>query len=461
MNIQQRLTILFAFLVSLVVIPSNIISWQIVSQKFYELTTIEARDKAQEFQELIHVLELLKLPNKPMRRKQFFTRLIQNIQDDNYIQLQTFDGQLIAQSTNFQEQNFLVINCQHEETGYLSVASINVSYYCHHLQKDQEFLGRLLVMIPLQKTESILNKLLVQEVIQTMIIILFSLILGSFWSKKALEPIRQITREVSESVKGNIFKLIKTSHLAKDEIRVLAESFNTLLQKIGALFFSQKRFLSNASHELKSPLTAILGHAQLARKRGKEHPQILDDSIGSIIRETQRLQRLVNELLELSTLEKTPIKLSTVNFIPILYEVLKDDIKPLQNEVEIRVEVEKDSVFEIDGHPDSIKQVLINLFSNALRVVDPKSGQINISCKKNTQFLEVSIQDNGPGIPADAIPHLFERFYRVDIARSRQQGGSGLGLSIVKEIMDQHHGHIQVESTLQEGTVIRLKFPLK
>lgn len=223
----------------------------------------------------------------------------------------------------------------------------------------------------------------------------------------------------------------------------------------------RSEFVANVSHELRTPLTSIRGFTETLLDGALDDPKVARQFLEIINTETERLSRLIDELLNLSKIEdgravpnRQPLKMG---------ELIHRAVAILQPRA-----VEKDLTIKIDlpenlpvvqGDPDMISQVLINLIDNAVSYTQP-GGEICISAAAVQNELKVDVQDTGIGIPPESLSRVFERFYRVDKARSREQGGTGLGLSIVKHIIDAHRGSVQVESKVGKGSTFSFLLPL-
>jgi two-component system phosphate regulon sensor histidine kinase PhoR len=223
----------------------------------------------------------------------------------------------------------------------------------------------------------------------------------------------------------------------------------------------RSEFVANVSHELRTPLTSIRGFAETLLDGALEDPRLAGDFLKIINAETERLSRLIDELLNLSKLEnhKFMPNLQPLEIKDLLERVVAV-LKSRAEEKQLAVKVEVPEFFStVPGDPDMIYQVLINLIENAICYTQP-GGEITVSASASPEDIRVDVRDNGIGIPAESLPRVFERFYRVDKARSREQGGTGLGLSIVKHIIDAHHGNVQVESEVGVGSTFSFVLPL-
>jgi len=236
------------------------------------------------------------------------------------------------------------------------------------------------------------------------------------------------------------------------------------ITEIKRLETMRRDFVANVSHELRTPLTAIRGYAETLLSGALDDPTRARSFLGVIDRHSERLSRLIDDLLTLSDLElgKSPLKKDAV-----LLETLVDEVLEVLGEKAERGKVQLVKALPtglplLRGDSDRLQQVLINLADNAVKYT-PAGGTVTIAAQGSTNgdtpCVEISVTDTGGGIPAEELPRLTERFYRVDKARSRELGGTGLGLAIVKHIVQAHGGKLHISSTLAVGTTVRFTVP--
>lgn len=239
-----------------------------------------------------------------------------------------------------------------------------------------------------------------------------------------------------------------------DEIGDLTVALNQTLERLENLFRTQQRFLADVSHELRTPLTTIRGNVDLMRRMGVADDTFLDD----IQAELERMTRLVNDLLLLARADvgSMPIEVKRVELDTILLDVYRQ-LSLLNPPVTIVLE-EVDQV-AVEGDPDRLKQLILNLADNAIKYT-PDGGEVTIGLSKDADKAHLKIADTGIGIADEDLPYIFDRFYRVDKARTRAHGGSGLGLSIAKWIVDVHGGSVEATSVPGEGTTFHITLPL-
>jgi signal transduction histidine kinase len=249
---------------------------------------------------------------------------------------------------------------------------------------------------------------------------------------------------------------------AQDELQRLTLTINDLLDRLQALFNAQRRFLADASHELRTPLAAMKGNIDILQRGAVRDKVLLEESLYDMRHETDRLIRLVNDLLMLAKNETTEsMRLEIVDLTSLVLEVVRE-LRPLaqQQRVELRLDVH--DVVMLNGDRDRLKQALLNLCMNALQHT-PAEGNVTCALVRSGEMVQVHIRDTGVGIAPEDLPHIFERFYRADRSRTRQthvtSTGAGLGLAIVKYIVEAHGGSVTVESTVRVGTVFHVVLP--
>jgi signal transduction histidine kinase len=242
-----------------------------------------------------------------------------------------------------------------------------------------------------------------------------------------------------------------------DEIGQLIRAFNQTLSRLENLFNTQRRFLADVGHELRTPLTVIKGNVDLMRRMNCTD----DESMDSIETEVDRLTRMVGDLLLLAQAEsgKLPLVKEVVELDTMLLEVLNQMRVLARDRLQMRLG-EIDQVL-VCGDKDRLKQVLVNLIGNAIKYT-PQGGEIVIGLGKAENKARLTVSDNGPGIPAEDLPYIFERFYRGEKSRTRGRDGKGygLGLSIAYWIVRNHGGQIEVSSQEQKGTTFCVWLPL-
>lgn len=290
---------------------------------------------------------------------------------------------------------------------------------------------------------------------------LFLLGMGSilvlFATRYIVRPLQLLTKATQRMATGDFS--VGFSSKRSDEIGQLTRSFNAMAAELGKLDMLRRRFVSDVSHEIQSPLTSIKGYTRVLKLKAMDE-QSRVRMLTIIEEETDRLSRLCDDLLELSSLEHEQPKL-----VPHLFrldEQLRKAVIRLEplwsaHSHEMQLMLEPISIL---ADEDKLNQVWNNLIGNSIKFTDDQ-GQISVSAVKKGDSVLVTITDNGIGIPEEEVSQIFKPFYKVDKARNRKIGGNGIGLSIVKRIVDLHHGEIEVSSRPGGGTTFSIKLPLQ
>jgi two-component system OmpR family sensor kinase len=249
------------------------------------------------------------------------------------------------------------------------------------------------------------------------------------------------------------------------EMDRLSLSINEMLERLEKAFKAEteakeqmRRFVADASHELRTPLTSIHGFLEVLLRGASSNPEQLKDALKSMYGEPKRLRKLIQDLLLLAQLDQLPTFQKECCFVDELILDMKPQLILLAGNRKVLFDFP--SRLPSDINKDQFKQVVLNLFSNAVQHTNPTTGVIQVIGKVNEKELSLRIQDNGHGIPQEHLPHLFERFYKADASRSRAYGGAGLGLAISASIIELHGGKIRVKSKLNVGTAFEIVLPL-
>ena len=318
--------------------------------------------------------------------------------------------------------------------------------------------GTLQVAASLAVVEATQESLLNVLVMGTIVAVALAAFGVSFVTYRSLSPLKSVTQTALQITRADdLSRRIPYQGPTDDEIGQLIDAFNQTLGRLENLFHTQRRFVADVGHELRTPLTVIKGNIALMRKMGCSD----EESLNSVEDEVDRMTRMVGDLLLLARAEsgKLPLNRASVELDTLLFEVLQQSQVLAREKLDLRLG-DIDQVL-VCGDRDRLKQVLINLISNAVKYT-PAGGEVIASLVKDEDCAKLSIQDNGPGIPSEDLPHIFERFFRIEKSRTRSADGKGfgLGLSIAYWIIKHHDGDIEVESTEGEGTTFVVWLPL-
>ena len=281
---------------------------------------------------------------------------------------------------------------------------------------------------------------------------------GVFLAGRALSPIDRMTR-VARKISAEDLSQRLDLHLADDEVGRLAQTFDEMIARLDEAFRRQRQFTADASHELRTPLTAIKGQTEVALQRDRD-ANAYREVLRAVNGEVDRMIRLVGGLLTLARADarQIPVNRETVELHRIVTDAV-EQIRPAAADKGISINVRSDSGIRLIADQDLILQLVLNLLDNAVKHT-PGGGRIEVSWRAAGDYAEVTFSDTGPGIPAEHLPHIFDRFYRANQARSRAEGGAGLGLSICRWIAEAHEGSIGAESIPGKGSTFTVRLPL-
>jgi two-component system, OmpR family, sensor kinase len=283
--------------------------------------------------------------------------------------------------------------------------------------------------------------------------------------RKALDPLHRIIRKVERTSAENLSERLE-EETEQVEIKRLTLAFNQMVERIDRSFQSEReakeqmqRFIADASHELRTPLTSIHGFLEVLLRGAANNPDQLYPALESMLKESQRIKKLVEDLLLLTKLDQSEgLQVQQLNLNRLLEE-MQPHFEMLAGNRKLLFLMKEQITVEADS--DKLKQVLLNLFYNAVQHTNPEQGVIEMQLQTDSDAAEIRVLDNGSGIPAAHLAHIFDRFYRSDSSRTRQQGGAGLGLSISHSIIKAHQGTLEVESKEGKGTTFTVLLPKK
>lgn len=299
---------------------------------------------------------------------------------------------------------------------------------------------------------SLQNNILTITICLEIAIILFSLLISRAFSAKIANLIASmhIIRE------GDYSKPVKIK--GNDELSILGEEFNELRSRLEEMDATRKQFVSNASHELKTPLASIKLLSDSILQNDMDGATVRE-FVGDIGNEADRLNRMSQKLLSLSKADaKVADPFEIIRISDTAQRVVRM-LTPLAEIKNVSIEMDVADPCPILCNEDDLYQILFNLVENGIKY-NKENGSLFISLRRIRNTAVLKIKDEGTGIPEESLPHIFDRFYRVDKARSRSTGGSGLGLSIVRDLIQKHQGKITVESAVGFGSVFTLYFPI-
>ncbi len=323
--------------------------------------------------------------------------------------------------------------------------------------------GQVLVVAAPRPRVPVLNAfadaLLLPVIEGGLIALFFSLILAYVISRWVADPLQNVVH-AAQTYPSEEMKAIPAR--GPHEVQDLTRAFNSMIGRVESSQKSQRDFVTNVSHELKTPLTSIQGFAQAILDETADTPEERKQAAQIIYNEAGRMHRMALDLLDLARLEAgtADLKMSTVDVKALLQNII-EKFTPEAQRASIHLQLNlPERLPTLTGDGDRLAQVFTNLVDNALKYT-PANGQVILSAANAGAEMEISIADSGIGVPKEALPRLFDRFYQVDGSRAGGEGhGAGLGLAIVKEIVEAHNGKISVRSQVGHGTTFVIHLPL-
>ncbi|HLK61856.1 MAG TPA: heavy metal sensor histidine kinase [Bryobacteraceae bacterium] len=281
---------------------------------------------------------------------------------------------------------------------------------------------------------------------------------GGYWlTTRRLAPLSWMAEQAHRITGNNLDTRLEIGNAAQ-ELSMLSESFNELLSRLDQSFAGMKRFVADASHELRTPISVIRGEADVALSHERS-PAEYRETLAIILDESRRLSRLVDDLLNLARADAGHVRIQPQDLY--LNDLLADccrSVQSLASARKIHLECQPAGDVPYRGDEELLRRLVVNLLDNAIRYTPP-GGKVSAGLEANGNEVRVRVADTGIGIGPDAAPHVFERFYRADKARSRADGGFGLGLAIVKWIAESHHGAVELSSQPEMGSVFTVTLP--
>ncbi|MBP0726841.1 HAMP domain-containing histidine kinase [Bacillus sp. RG28] len=419
---------------------------------FFMKTTVNMEENVL-FQKAHELLDKNKIP-KSLTLNQ--VTLQSYMSSHSFIRIVGPDSKIITEVNNYKLLDRIQPKfTKHEESELLPFSEhqnlvVRVPIHLNHQVIGTLEIGELLTGLEGRK-----DLLLAIMATVTGISVILSLLAGRWLSNFIMNPIKSMISTMEDIEQSGVPKKILIQNETKDELQKMATTFNRMIEKLQENIDKQRQFISDASHELKTPLTVISSFANLLRRRGIKDEEIAKEAIESIYSEANRMQDLTKTLLNLAESEHLEgIEKQPINLVALCTTILNQLQKVYKREINL---VEDGSTPFIKGNELKIKQVIIIFLDNAIKY---STDKIDVFVESNQGMAVLRIKDYGIGIREEELENIFERFYRVDKARSRETGGTGLGLSIAKNIVKLHNGEIKIQSKENVGTEIIISFPL-
>jgi signal transduction histidine kinase len=333
-----------------------------------------------------------------------------------------------------------------------------VRLYRTPLQEGNHLLGEIVLAVSLQEAQLLQQRFIFGLLILIPALLALSAAGGLFLANRALAPITHITRLAQQIGAEGLSHRLNLQD-SGDEIGELARTFDNMLERLEQAFLREQQLTADVSHELRTPLGLIKTQLSLARSKSRDATTLLK-MLATMEADVDRLTYMMEQTLLLAQIERQgivapkPIHLDAV----LLSVVDRLEAKALEKGIKVRLELPPQIGWDIQGDAFYLEQAFTNLLQNAI-AYSPAGDEVGLSARWNGQHVTVAVKDCGPGILPEHLPHLFERYYRVDSARARATGGFGLGLAIAQTILHAHGGTITVESVVGVGTTFTVFLP--
>ncbi|GGC89445.1 sensor histidine kinase [Enterococcus wangshanyuanii] len=312
--------------------------------------------------------------------------------------------------------------------------------------------GKVTMLVDMEDQFEVIGRIFSLTMLLTIVVIAVGSFVTYRFSKKLSGSLVVMNEEITK-LESSVDEQVLTVPKTPQEVQNISRSFNQLLNRQRLSLKREQQFVTDASHELRTPLAAIRGHVNLIKRRGEKHPEVIPTSLSYIDKESKRMEILVNQLLTLGRLENfgegERIDLSQ------LIQQTVDELSVMMTQ-ELTVQIEAGIM--ITGQKEHFYQIARNLIENAMKYTE-KNGQISIRLSSDAKQIYFAVEDSGMGIPDEAKEKVFERFYRVDQSRSSEIAGTGIGLAIVKSLVEHYNGTIQITDVQPEGTCFTVSFP--
>lgn len=447
MNIKNRITLFSTIWLLLLVLAANGTIY-VVFQKTMENEAVERAET-----QMDNMAEALHTADASMDMSRFLRAYLPA---DSMIRIISEDGKSLLDVARSREMTELpTVYREGEQSEMRRIEGELYTVAAHPVIWEN---GEVVSLELTEKQGTMENTLRVLQVIlaiATLMIVIPSFIGGRVLSNLIVNPIAAMIETMEEIQKRGTFKRIAFEKKSNDELTKMAQTFNRMMDLLETNYKKQEQFVSDASHELKTPLTVVESYAKLLKRWGKEKPEVLEEAVEAIYSESVRMKEMAQQMLLLAE-DESQFKIDCQKID--LVEVARESALNLERAFgrSIIVDAATNKV-ELHGDPQKIKQLLFILLDNAIKY---SAAPVKITVASVEAEAQIAITDRGIGIPKDELDNVYNRFYRVDKSRTRGTGGTGLGLPLAKRIVDAHHGKIELVSKEGEGTTATVYLPL-
>ena len=454
-SVRTRLTFWYAGVLAVSLIAFALLVYYAAARVFYERQDEALRSTA----ETVASAYMQELEEEQSIAKANEVVLAEMVFPNRYVEVTDQSGNVVAWSANL-NRNVLPLpadtmaNAQQQTLSFAVINNLRVAVV--PLAPDRR-LGYAAVAEPLSVIDESLRRLRRDFFAGVPLVLLLASLGGYFLARKSLSPIALMDRQTQRITAENLSARLDVMN-ERDELGGLAVTINELLERLENAFKEQQRFIADASHELRTPLAVLRGETEVSLSQARSTDEY-KASLNLIKDEAERLSRIVEDLFVLA---RQPTDYRIMSRQPVRLDKIVAECgraaQVLAAQKELKLKIDSGTALALNGDDELLQRMILNLLDNAVKYTPP-GGEIAVQLRGRNGDACLTVRDNGIGIPAKDQPHVFDRFYRVDKARSRALGGAGLGLSIARQIAQAHGGTVSVESGAQ-GSVFTVELPM-
>jgi heavy metal sensor kinase len=459
-SVRTRLTLWYAAVLAVALIAFALLVYSAAARGFYERQDESLRSTAETVASA-YIEELEEERSVAKANEVVFAEMVF---PNRYVEITDTEGRVIAQSSNLSNQPLVIpaatlSEVKQRRIGFMVQNGLRVAVVPLSPDKNKQ-LGFAVVAESLNVIADSLRSLRHNFYAGVPLILVFASLGGYFLARKSLVPITLMNEQTRSITAGNLSSRLDVAN-PRDEVGRLATTINALLGRLEAAFQEQQRFVADSSHELRTPVAVIRTEAEVALEHERDTKEY-QASLALIRDEAERLSRIVEDLFILARQPFASPALMRES-VP-LHDLVRECGRAAQV-----LATRKGLSFDfpsappeltVKGDDELLKRMLLNLLDNAVKYTPP-GGEIRLSVATQNGDARITVSDTGVGIPSEDQAHVFDRFYRVDKARSRALGGAGLGLSIAQWIVEAHEGRLSLESKVGSGSTFTVELPLQ
>ncbi|MZH04522.1 MAG: heavy metal sensor histidine kinase [Nitrospinae bacterium] len=463
-SIRSRLTAWYVILLALILILFSILLNYFLSKRLYESVDNSLTVSAT----VVATSATMRVSNSPLQGlNQFFDQFMREGNLNKFYRIYDGSGQVGSRSSNITASQFPLSQSAYAEAleGRNSYETFKVGGK-HPIRvitmpviMDDKLVNLVQVGTSLEAVQETLRNLRIFLFTAVPSVLIFAALFARFMARRALKPISRIIDTAREIGQGQELSQRIPVLKIKDELGQLALTFNEMMNRLENTFKQVRQFSSDASHELRTPLTVLKGQNELILSKPRK-PEEYQEVISSNLEEINYMSKVLEDLFLLSKSDENQISLDCkqIDLKPLVEEICKH-AEVLAEEKNIKIIIAFLEAVQVKGDEVRLRQMIWNILQNGIKYTQC-GGELKVSLQNEGEYALMVIQDTGIGIPEEDLEFIFNRFYRVDKARSRGEGGSGLGLSICRQIAEAHKGSIEVESKLGIGTRFKIHIPV-